>query len=152
MWVALVDGTINDSLIIETAQGFLKNKEPLRLLYVIEISRKFPVDKEIPQLTEIAEKYLDRLEQDGKFDINADIVQSRSVKSALIALSKEDDVEGVILGENALSDAYPQEFSQIIKKILGQFPYNCRLFNIRIIIFIDYSQYYLSYQKQAKRL
>ena len=89
MWVALVDGTINDSLIIETAQGFLKNKEPLRLLYVIEISRKFPVDKEIPQLTEIAEKYLDRLEQDGKFDVNADIVQSRSVKSALIALSKD---------------------------------------------------------------
>lgn len=117
MWVALVDGTINDSLIIETAQGFLKNKEPLRLLYVIEIPRKFPVDKEIPQLTEIAEKYLDRLEQDGKFDVNADIVQSRSVKSALIALSKEDDVEGVILGENALSDAYPQEFSQIIKNI-----------------------------------
>ena len=117
MWVALVDGTINDSLIIETAQGFLKNKGPLRLLYVIEISRKFPVDKEIPQLTEIAEKYLDRLEQDGKFDVNADIVQSRSVKSALIALSKEDDVEGVILGENALSDAYPQEFSQIIKNI-----------------------------------
>ena len=117
MWVALVDGTINDSLIIETAQGFLKNKEPLRLLYVIEISRKFPVDKEIPQLTEIAEKYLDRLEQDGKFDVNADIVQSRSVKSALIALSKEDDVEGVILGENALSDAYPQELSQIIKNI-----------------------------------
>ena len=117
MWVALVDGTINDSLIIETAQGFLKNKEPLRLLYVIEISRKFPVDKEIPQLTEIAEKYLDRLEQDGKFDVNADIVQSRSVKSALIALSKEDDVEGVILGENALSNAYPQEFSQIINNI-----------------------------------
>ena len=117
MWVALVDGTINDSLIIETAQGFLKNKEPLRLLYVIEISRKFPVDKEIPQLTEIAEKYFDRLEQDGKFDVNADIVQSRSVKSALNALSKEDDLEGVILGENALSDAYPQEFSQIIKNI-----------------------------------
>ena len=30
MWVALVDGTINDSLIIKTAQGFIKNKEPLR--------------------------------------------------------------------------------------------------------------------------
>jgi len=116
MWVALVDGSDNDHLINKTAQGFLKNKEPMRLLYVIEVSREFPVDKEITHLTELAENYLETLEENSKNNINADIVQSRSVKSALIALSKDDDVDGIIIGNNNFKDEDFQSMSEIIEK------------------------------------
>ncbi|MFL2803391.1 MAG: hypothetical protein ACJ0BB_00570 [Dehalococcoidia bacterium] len=116
MWVALVDGSNNDHLIIETAQGFLKNKESLRLLYVIEVSREFPVDKEIAHMTEIAENYLESLEEKSKIRLQADIVQSRSITSALITLSKEEDVKGIILGNNQFINDKLEELSQMIKK------------------------------------
>jgi nucleotide-binding universal stress UspA family protein len=83
-------------------------KGKLYALYVIEVSRKHPVDAEMPSEVAKGEKILADVEAMGreeKADVSAALLQARQAGPAIVHEAKERQVDLIVLGTPPLAPA-----------------------------------------------
>ena len=102
MILAALNGSDTDGDVVNTAcQISIGSKTRMALVFVIEIPRKYPIDIELAKMTSKAEETLDQMEKlcrKMKVKPNTVIVQARSMGTAIVAHSREQAVDIIVMG------------------------------------------------------
>ena len=102
MILAALNGSDTDGDVAATACHIsMGSKSRITLMFVIEIPREYPIDIELAQMTSKAEETLDKMDKlcrKMKVKPNTVIVQARSTGTAIVAHSREQTAETIILG------------------------------------------------------
>jgi hypothetical protein len=110
MWAAVIDGSKDDMEVVSIASKLaVYAKSKLKIYFIVNITRKFPVDKELDKETNIAELRLDEVEaipSGMKLSYQSEIIQARSKGSAILNITLQSNLESLVvaLPENDLLD------------------------------------------------
>jgi nucleotide-binding universal stress UspA family protein len=77
------------------------SKGKIYVLYVIEVSRQFPLDADVSSETVRGEEVLQRMEKLGKeyqVNVDAEILQAREAGPAVVQEAVEREVETIVVG------------------------------------------------------
>ena len=124
MLLALIQGFASDAAVVRTACSIARQeKEKLTLLYVIEIDRKYPVDREVEGETDRAEEALQEMEKlSKKYKVKAigQILQARSKGSAVLSQVDELKANCIIMGAQSDPRVELMDFGKTARHILNQ--------------------------------
>ncbi len=97
-----VTGQKTDKDVMELASKIIDpDNGRIYALYVIEVSREFPVDADLPNETAIGEKILNQVEeffQNLKIPVTAEFLQARDLGPAVLKEVEERGIELVLFG------------------------------------------------------
>ena len=131
MILAALNGSDTDGDVAATACHIsMGSKTRMTLIFVIEIPRKYPIDIELAQMTSKAEETLEKMDKlcrKMKVKPNTAIVQARSMGTAIVAQSREQAAEIIIMGIdqiatnniNAISDDAAYVFDNANCKVVA---------------------------------
>ena len=102
MILAALNGSDTDGDVVTTACHIsIGSKARMTLIFVIEIPRKYPIDIELSKMTAKAEETLDQMDKlcrKMKVKPNTVIVQARSMGTAIVAHSREQTADIIVMG------------------------------------------------------
>ena len=102
MILVALNGSDTDGDVVTTACHIsMGSKTRMTLIFVIEIPRKYPIDIELAKMTAEAEDTLDQMEKlcrKMKVKPNPVIVQARSIGTAIVAHSREQTADIIVMG------------------------------------------------------
>lgn len=108
--LVLVTGTAADSSAITHAASLVReNRGRLIVLYVIRVDRSLPLDAELPEEVERAERVLNNAELLAALqrNVEAEMLQARDIGSAVVHEAAVRDVDAIVI-----STAYPRTNGQ----------------------------------------
>ncbi len=104
--LVLVTGQPADSSAVSYAASLIReNRGRLIILYVIKVGRSLPLDAEMPEEVQVAERVLNGAELAANLQRNvveAEMLQAREIGSAVVHEAAVRDVDAVVI-----STAYP---------------------------------------------
>ena len=100
--LAVVNGQTSDDGVVDLAIHLLNQQSGrLYILYVIEVSRRLPIDAEIPDEAARGEEILQRYQErtaEYRFETHAEILQSRRTGFAVVQEAVDRAVDAIVLG------------------------------------------------------
>lgn len=122
MIVAALNGSDADSDVTTTACHIsMGSSSKITLIFVIEIPRKYPIDIELSQMTSKAEETLtqmDKLCRKMKVKPRTVIVQARSMGTAIVAHSREQTADVIIMGVGKIASGSTPAISDDVAYVL----------------------------------
>lgn len=100
--LVLITGEETDTRAVSVASELLKDsRSKLTLIYVIVIDRSLPLDAELPEHVDRAEKALQAAEANAQLtgnDVEAEMLQARDIGPAVVHEAAVRDVDGIVIG------------------------------------------------------
>ena len=137
MIVAALNGSDTDGDVTKTACHIsMGSKSRMTLVYVIEIPRKYPLDIELAQMTSKAEETLDQMDKlcrKMKVKPNTVIVQARSMGTAIVAHSREQTADIIVMGTDKMVTNNTHAISDDVAYVLENA--NCKVITCKSPVF-----------------
>mgnify|MGYP001373594324 CR=1 FL=1 len=110
MLMAVLNGTETDAKVTKVACNLAReSKETVELLYVVEVSREFPLDKEMSEEITNGDELLRKMENIAKahkVKVSGQLLQSRSKEAAIVGHAHEEGVSSIVI-----SATYKSQYS-----------------------------------------
>ena len=137
MILAALNGSDTDGDVVNTACHIsIGSKTRMALVFVIEIPRKYPIDIELAKMTSKAEETLDQMEKlcrKMKVKPNTVIVQARSMGTAIVAHSREQAVDIIVMGIDKIVTNNSHVMSNDVSYVLENA--NCKVITCKSPVF-----------------
>ena len=137
MILVALNGSDTDGDVVTTACHIsIGSKARMTLIFVIEIPRKYPIDIELAKMTAEAEDTLDQMEKlcrKMKVKPNTVIVQARSMGTAIVAHSREQTADIIVMGIDKMVTNSTHAISDDVAYVLENA--NCKIITCKSPVF-----------------
>ncbi len=124
--LVVVNGTASDDRVVNQASRLISpRKGRLFLLYVIRVERSLPIDAEINEAIQQAERTLKHCEEIVKtfsHNCTAQMLQARDIGTAVVQEGATQEVEAIVLGSLYTSEFGKFRLSADIEYVLANAP------------------------------
>ena len=137
MILVALNGSDTDGDVVTTACHIsIGSNARMTLIFVIEIPRKYPIDIELSKMTAKAEETLDQMDKlcrKMKVKPNTVIVQARSMGTAIVAHSREQTADIIVMGIDKMVTNNTHAISDDVAYVLENA--NCKVITCKSPVF-----------------
>tara|TARA_B100001013_G_scaffold319477_1_gene228367 strand:- start:153 stop:566 length:414 start_codon:yes stop_codon:yes gene_type:complete len=122
MLLVVLNGAETDAEVTKVACNLAREyKESVELLYVVEVSREFPLDKEMTEEIRNGDELLGKMEKiakSHKVKVSGQLLQSRSKESAIVNHAHEEGANSIVISATYKSQYREQAIGGSLNYIL----------------------------------
>ena len=123
MIMVVLNGTESDAEVTKIACNLAReSKETVELLYVVEVSREFPLDKEMSEEITNGDERLGEMEniaKSRKVEVSGQLLQSRSRATAIVSHAHEEGANSIVISTTYKSQYGGQVIGDSLNYILA---------------------------------